>query len=213
MALIIDGYNLLNATDITGQYGAGSSLARTRLALLEFLADRLASTDRRTTVVVFDGRHAPPGLEPVVVHRGITVRFARPNREADDVIEELIRDSTSPRRLTVVSSDHRLHRAARRRRAMPIDSERWFQQFARRPVLPRESVDVPADRVPADTDMEIDQQELERWLAEFGGEYPAAENPPEPLDPAQQRPTASDLHNPFPPGYGEDLLRGEDSER
>ncbi|TVS10818.1 MAG: hypothetical protein EA424_24675 [Planctomycetaceae bacterium] len=209
MALIIDGYNLLNATDITGHCGTGSSLARTRLALLDFLADRLATTDRRTTVVVFDGRHAPPGLEPVVVHREITVRFARPNREADDVIEELIRENTSPKRLTVVSSDHRLHRAARRRRAVPIDSELWFQQFARRPVLPRESASVPSDTT--DMDVEIDRQELEHWLREFGGESPAPEKPQESLDPPQQPPTDSDLGNPFPPGYGEDLLRGEAS--
>jgi hypothetical protein len=37
----------------------------------------------------------------------------------------LIRKHSSPRALTVVSSDHRLHRAARRRRATPIDSDRW----------------------------------------------------------------------------------------
>ena len=33
-------------------------------------------------------------------------------------IEELIRKESAPRRLTVVSSDHRVQRAARRRKAM-----------------------------------------------------------------------------------------------
>ncbi len=209
MALIIDGYNLLNVTDIVGRGGPGSSLARARLALLDFLADRLTKPDRRTTVVVFDGRQSPPGLERVFVHREITVRFARSNQEADDVIEELIRNHTSPKRLTVVSSDHRLHRAARRRRAVPIDSERWFPQFARRPPFPPDSVRLPAD-TPADVDVEIDQRELQRWLREFGGESTAPDDSEETLDPPQQPPTESDVRNPFPPGYGEDLLRDED---
>ena len=38
MALLIDGYNLLNATGIFGQAGRGTELHRARLALLNFLA-------------------------------------------------------------------------------------------------------------------------------------------------------------------------------
>lgn len=163
MALIIDGYNLLNATTITGRGTAGTSLARARTALLDFLAERLTPEECRATTVVFDARNAPPGLEPVLEHRAITVRFARPHREADDLIEELIQSNTSPRRLTVVSSDHRLHRAARRRRATPIDSDVWFRQFSRRPVQPSRSVDLPDD-----VDAHLASPELEDWLRVFG---------------------------------------------
>src|SRR5262249_44389632 len=43
------------------------------------------------------------------------VRFAVGLDEADDLIELLIRRASSPRQLTVVSDDHRIQQAARRR--------------------------------------------------------------------------------------------------
>jgi uncharacterized protein len=205
MALIIDGYNLLNATGIAGGGTAGSSLAQSRAALLDFLAARLAVEDRRATTVVFDARNAPPGLAPVFSHRGITVRFARPHREADDLIEELIRSDTSPRRLTVVSSDHRLHRAARRRRATPIDSEVWFRQFERRPIQSSESVAMPEDAA-----AQLASAELDEWLRIFSDATVRPEGPPKPADRPPDRSAPSGFENPFPPGYAEDLLRSED---
>jgi uncharacterized protein len=204
MALIIDGYNLLNAASIVSRGGSRSSLARSRTALLDFLADRLAAADRRTTTVVFDGRHAPPGLEPVVRHRGITVRFARPDREADDVIEELIQRDSAPRRLTVVSSDHRLHRAARRRRAAPVDSDVWFRQFAQQPIQGEQAVDTPGD-----VEAELACPELDEWLRAFGEGAVEPQHRPAPPATRSQPATSSDFENPFPPGYAEDLLRGE----
>ncbi|MCL4207586.1 MAG: NYN domain-containing protein [Pirellulaceae bacterium] len=205
MALIIDGYNLLNATGIAGGGTAGSSLAQSRAALLDFLAARLAAADRYTTTVVFDGRNAPPGLAPTFIHRGITVRFARPHREADDLIEELIRSDTSPRRLTVVSSDHRLHRAARRRRATPIDSEVWFRQFEKRPIQPVESVAVPDEAA-----SQLASAELDEWLRIFSDATIRPESSSQPADRSVDESAPSGFENPFPPGYAEDLLRGDE---
>jgi uncharacterized protein len=206
MALIIDGYNLLNAaTDLANH---GGSLAQSRTILLDFLADRLNYEDRRATTVVFDGRHAPPGLEPVVLHRGITVRFARPHCEADDVIEDLIRKDNSPRRLTVVSSDHRLHRAARRRRAVPIDSDVWFRKFIRRPIQGDKSVAVPEDLEP-----ELASPELQQWLREYGDGSAEPPRRPGSKKPSQHPAAPTDFENPFPPGYAEDLLRDNDPSR
>jgi uncharacterized protein len=206
MTLIIDGYNLLNAAGVASPGGSGSSLARSRTALLDFLADRLTTSERRATTVVFDGRHAPPGLEPVVRHRGITVRFARPDLEADDVIEELIQRNTAPRRLTVVSSDHRLHRAARRSRAAPVDSDVWFRQIAQQPIQGEQSVDMP-DQVEA----ELACRELDEWLRTFGEGAVEAQQRPAPPKPRSEPATSSDFDSPFPPGYAEDLLRDEAS--
>jgi predicted RNA-binding protein with PIN domain len=64
-------------------------------------------------------------------YRGLTVRFASEYKDADELIERLIEADSAPRRLTVVSSDHRLQRAARRRRAHPIDSDRWYSEVSR----------------------------------------------------------------------------------
>jgi len=206
MALIIDGYNLLNVTGIVGRGTVGSSLARSRTALLDFLAARLAPEERRRTTVVFDARHAPPGLQATREHRGITVRFAGPDREADDLIEELIHRDTSPRRLTIVSSDHRLHRAARRRRAAPVDSDVWFRQFARRPIQASGPVDLPGD-LPSDAEMPVASPELDEWLRIFSENPAVPDRPPE--RPAESS-APHDLANPFPPGYAEDLLRSDD---
>lgn len=206
MSLIIDGYNLLNVSDIVGGGGSGSSLEQSRAALLSFLADRLTTEERRVTTVVFDARHAPPGLEPALDHHGITVRFARPHREADDLIEELIRADHAPRRLTVVSSDHRLHRAARRRKATPIDSDVWFRQFSRRAVQSDESVGVPEE-----SDAILTSEELDEWLRTFAEPQPKPQRAPERPKKSPEPPHPDDLENPFPPGYGEDLLDGEDS--
>ncbi|MCH5373356.1 MAG: NYN domain-containing protein, partial [Planctomycetes bacterium] len=204
MSLIIDGYNLLNASGIVASSDAGTSLHQSRSALLDFLANRLNREERRVTTVVFDARHAPPGLQPTYEYRDMTVRFARPHREADDLIEELICQNTSPRQLTVVSGDHRLHRAARRRRAMPIDSDVWFRRLARRSEQAADSVDLPDE-----ADTMLSAEEIEAWLRSFSDLRP---QPPQTSEPPgnSSRPTASgDFENPFPPGYGEDLLNGE----
>ena len=110
MSLVIDGYNLLEASGIVGGGRGPGGFERTRLALLDFLADSLDGRQLAGTVVVFDARAAPPGLPRQAEHRGIRVRFADRNSDADQEIERLIAEHTSPRRLTVVSSDHRLQR-------------------------------------------------------------------------------------------------------
>ena len=63
-------------------------------------------------VVVFD---AQKGAAPSVgrSHRGVLVQFAY-RRTADDLIEELLGAEPTPRDVTVVSNDGRLHEAARR---------------------------------------------------------------------------------------------------
>ena len=163
MALIIDGYNLLNATGVCGARGGARSFERSRQALLDLLADRLAPEERTATTVVFDAQAAPPGLPRSTQHRGIQVRFAPRCDEADDLIEALIRADTAPRKLTVVSSDHRVQRAARRRRARAVDSEVWFPEFLQRP-----RTDSPS---PADADAKpqgpLSEAEVAAWVRQF----------------------------------------------
>src|SRR5437868_13291162 len=108
MALLIDGYNLLNVTGIFGQAGPGTELHRTRLSLLNFLASSIDKRERRETVIVFDAAGAPPGLPRCLTHDGITVHFAQRHSDADEMIEELLEQCAAPRSLLVVSSDHRV---------------------------------------------------------------------------------------------------------
>src|SRR3990172_4944849 len=135
MPLLIDGYNLLHVSGIFGQGSALTELHRSREALLAFLATSIGPAERPHTTIVFDAAGAPPGLPQTLLHDGITVHFARDYADADAMLEDLIAACDTPRSLTVVSSDHRVQRAARRRRAKAVDSERWFAELCaeRRP--------------------------------------------------------------------------------
>jgi len=166
MPLLIDGYNLLHATGIFGQGTGPGGFERSRRALLEFLAQSLRLRERRSTTVVFDASQAPPGLPSQLSHEGITIYFSRHHTEADDLIEELIEAAKNPKRLTVVSSDHRLQRAARRRGAAAIDSHIWYhdlrQEVAAQAAAGERTLDKPEPN--------LSRAQVELWLREFGEE-------------------------------------------
>jgi hypothetical protein len=154
---LIDGYNLLHASGVFGTVGR-TSLESSREALLDWLGEVLSDAQRQRTVIVFDARDAPPGLPRSAKKHGLQIRFAPRGSEADDLVEELICNHSSPRALIVVSSDHRLHRAARRRRATPVDSDRWVAQVRR---------NRRDDEPESDRHVELDPEELKDLLDEF----------------------------------------------
>jgi uncharacterized protein len=220
MPILIDGYNLLHATGIVGRGRGPGGLERSRLALLNFLAESIDPAELAQTTVVFDASDAPAGLSRVVGHRGITVQFASQHAEADDLIESLIDDCTSPRRLVVVSSDHRIQRAARRRRAKTFDSDVWFVELLRARKERLSALPLTPER-PA---VPLLQEDVEYWIRQFGGESALAQlftqeshTPPTRKKRGRSKKSPRDaagptqggaqlLDNPFPPGYGEDLL-------
>lgn len=194
MALLIDGYNLLHVTGLVGR--AGSGLQGSREALLRFLASAIEPKELQETTIVFDAAEAPPGLPRTVTHEGMTVHYASDYDDADALIEELIAANNVPRSLTVVSSDHRLQRAARRRRAPFVDSDVWFADAVRRRDQSRRATAAPPRR-----DVHLTANEIDYWLAEFSDE--TATDAPRGQ---REKSHDGDPNNPFPPGYGEDLL-------
>ena len=154
---LIDGYNLLHASGVFGSVGR-TSLESSREALLDWLGEVLSDVERQRTVIVFDARDAPPGLPRSGKKHGLQIRFAPRGSEADDLLEELIRAHSSPRALIVVSSDHRLHRAARRRRATAVDSDRWVAQVRR---------NRSDDESDSERHVELEPEELKDLLDEF----------------------------------------------
>jgi predicted RNA-binding protein with PIN domain len=163
MPLIIDGYNLLNATGIVGGGSGPNVLERARRALLNFLAESLSADEVARTIVVFDAADPPPGRPRAVNYRGIDVRFAARLADADTLIEQLIGEETAPRRLTVVSSDHRVQRAARRRRCRAVDSEVWFAELLHERRRAREPLPAEPGK-PGGTPSAV---EIEYWLRQF----------------------------------------------
>jgi len=203
MSLIIDGYNLMHAAGIIALGSGAGSLERSRVALLNFIAENVAEAELATTTVVFDAAAAPPGLPRKLSHRGVTVHFSTGYNDADELIEELILQSTSPRKLTVVSSDHRLHRAARRRKAQPIDSDRWHLQV----LAERHQRELTQPSAPQKPAIPIASSEVEYWLKQFTEEpaqAPRFAPPPQVVKkaggaPKPIPPAAAPKRNPAPP--------------
>ena len=164
MALLIDGYNLLHATGIFGRGVGPGTLERSRRALLNFLVASIPDEELPKTTVVFDAKDAPPGLPKRLHHGGILVCFAESDDEADDLIEALIRKDSAPRRLTVVSSDHRLQRAARRRRAKAVDSDVWYESICRQESPRPPTRDAGGDLKP---DTPLSAEDVGHWLEAF----------------------------------------------
>lgn len=192
MALIIDGYNLLHGANLVGNGVGPRGLERSRQALLDFLVASLEPAELSKTTVVFDAASPPPGLPRRSVYQGIVVLFASAYDDADELIEELIKADSSPRRLTVVSSDHRLHKAAKRRRAKAIDSDLWYGEIIKRRNSRAKSK--PPDNKPASP---LPPHEVERWMKELG-QGPTKDSKNEAGDWPK-------IDNPFPPGYAEDV--------
>ena len=224
--LLIDGYNLLFATGVFASPAGPPTLQRTREALLQFLADNINAKLLARTVIVFDATQAPPGLPGEVAFAGMKVLFSRRGQEADELLEDLIAAHRAPRELLVVSSDHRVQRAARQRGAKYADSDQWLTTL-QRPAQPASPSSKPDDPL-------AHSAELQAWLAEFSDvdsrrlaptdAKPAASPPapaqqtapparppknrPRPPAGAEEKPAMPG--NPFPPGYGEDLLDEDD---
>jgi len=131
--LIIDGYNLMHAAGLGRRRFGPGDLERGRVRLLTLLCQRLESSTAADTTIVFDAPNRtehenrsdatePPLNQP----GGLSVRYSAAGRDADAEIERLLSTHSSPSQVLVVSSDHRLHKAAGGRRAKCVDSEKFL---------------------------------------------------------------------------------------
>lgn len=160
MRILIDGYNLMfeaGLLDKSRKLGP-KGLRKARRRFLEELADRLGPVDAHQTTVVFDASHAPADLPTGAAHKGIGVDFAD---DADERIEQLVAAHSHARDLTVVSTDHRVRRAAERRKARALTADAFWTkietQRRRRPPEPN----VPERPGP------LSAEESAFWVHEF----------------------------------------------
>ncbi len=196
MDTIVDGYNLIFCCGWEGTAKTSLALEQARNRLIRELAERIPVESRAHLTIVFDAKKTPvKETQREYTASGFQVVFASDHEEADSLIEELIRTHAAPKSLTVVSNDNRLKTAARRRKAISVDCESWLRQLERGAATPPPP-DLPVQKQVAGLE-QVD------WLAEFGFD----ENEDLEVDETSGKPLQEpDVFNPFPPGYGDDLI-------
>ncbi|MGE3317335.1 MAG: NYN domain-containing protein [Planctomycetaceae bacterium] len=174
--LVIDGYNLLHAAGMARKKYADGQLQNARRRLLIYLAAHLTEAERERTTVVFDAGDAPSGVARQMIVESMSVEFAPPGGDADSLIEQILQSHSAPRSVRVVSSDHRLQKAARRRRAAFVDSDRFVEELDHRGPAADPSAREPAGDIASNPkfDGTLSEDETEKWLKLFG-EIPEAE--------------------------------------
>lgn len=198
MDLIIDGYNLLHVTGIFADTVGPSALNSLHARFVAFLASSLPPDQSARTTVVFDAKGRRATARREIRQQGIKIVYAARDEEADSVIRELVQKHFSPRNLTVVSSDHQVQRAARRRRATAVDSDCFFREVLRS----QREREAPARHEPEKPPEKLAAQDVEQWMRLFGigAHDPTAANtgPRQEHDPRQGQ---SPLDEVFPPEY------------
>ncbi len=153
---LIDGNNLMFAlSEVHGEVG--------RQGLCRLLCDLAAAAQR--VHVVFDGP-PPDGPANQGDQTSLTVDYAG-GRTADAIILEHIAAESAPRRLTVVSTDREIRKAARRRRCGVQTSEQFARMLLRVIQAKRTAKSRRADE-PKEKRSGLNDQQTRNWLREFG---------------------------------------------
>ena len=170
MPYLIDGYNLYHAACKFSEEFSHI----TPQTLCKLIAEDMRHL-RDYATIVFDGRQ-PRGMSLAIEPTGyVKIIYSGPAREADELLEKLIRKNTAPRRLVMVSSDNRLRREARRRRAASVKAHDYLTTLQRRREQPPR---IPAE--PPEKRHGLPNGELDQWLEMFGFD------PEQPYDPTDR---------------------------
>jgi len=153
--IIIDGYNLLHSIHKANE----DSDAISDVQLCRIVDIFLTQTGQKGEII-FDGT-GPPDKSRFDNMKKLEVFFAGRGRDADTVIENKIKASTAPKRLTVVSSDRRVLQAARTRKATIIKSNIFWNTLQRQ--LSRKRT----VREPAAKRQGLSESETKQWLKFF----------------------------------------------
>jgi hypothetical protein len=162
LPVVIDGNNLLFAArEIEA---AGPPVTR---AMLCKRVGLWAERHKIHVRIVFDGAKPPAPTARLISHRAVQVSFSGIARTADEVIIKYLSDYSAARRLRVVSSDHAIARAARRRRAKSIESDKFWRRIRRELVVRFMEEQEPIEKKEG---LRPDARAV--WLREFGIDDP-----------------------------------------
>jgi predicted RNA-binding protein with PIN domain len=155
--LIIDGYNLLHSV----QNLLDQPSDFTDVQLCRIINEYIYRTKKRGSII-FDG--VGPKIKDVFNNLiNLEVVFSGTSREADDVIEKLILESTGPKNLIVVSSDRRIKTAAGKRKATAVDCVEFWTEVIKQLEKKKKKAAEPQEKF-----VGISEAETEYWLREFG---------------------------------------------
>lgn len=167
---LIDGYNLLFQSDLVGRGRGPKWLERARHRLSQLLLRTLTTSELEGTHVVYDATRSITGQTADAESTGApTVSFASEHPEADDLLEELIRAHPHPKTLLVVSSDNRIRRCAKARRAKTMRSDEFLDHLQ----SIRGDVDAPPENPSVDekkSDAPLSSADVSYWLERFNDE-------------------------------------------
>ncbi len=198
--LLVDAYNVLHhplalremphdsgPAELAGLIAAGRHRRSKALLICDGMPNRMAPFAHQDAELRF---HV----------EGSELIYAGPGRDADSLIERLIEAETAPRRLTVVSSDRRIQKAARRRRARVMPSDDFIGALIRDADQASRAWSRPAFT----TEVPLSPQAIRYWKDLF--KIDEADLPPEALEPARPMPEV-------PPANSKDQLTHPEPEK
>jgi len=153
---IIDGHNLLHSIVKIGE--DAESISDVQLC---YVVGRYLKAIGETGQIVFDGT-GPQDKSRFDNIENLEVFFAGMGNDADTLIEDKIRASTAPKRLSMVSSDRRLRDAARARKATIVKSQVFWNNIRKQLKQKKTIKEPPAKR------LGLNQSETKQWLKYFG---------------------------------------------
>ena len=215
MRILIDGYNLLHEIGFHGDLSESGELEVARVRMLDKLSEYLTEEERRNTIIIFDAGSRSPKLDRQYTRHSIQVEFAVDYLDADAKIQELIRSNNVPKQLLVISSDHRIQRTAKARRANFLDSDQWLdllesrsesdetETVAKAPSKTEPQNDYWMELFSSVSVKELNEELNSSDLSDVDEDEDEGEDGSSDGD---DKPSMADDLDIFPPGYGEDLL-------
>jgi predicted RNA-binding protein with PIN domain len=153
---IIDGHNLLHSIQkVDEDSGSISDVQLCRII------GRYLKLTGQSGEIIFDGTgpRDKSGFDNIIE---VEVFFAGLGTDTDTVIEDKIIASTAPKRLIIVSSDRRLRKAARARKATSVKSE-VFWNNVRKQLSRKKAIKEPSGKRRG-----LSESETKQWLEFFG---------------------------------------------
>ena len=146
-------------------------LERAREQLLTLVIKDLPESWRSETTIVFDALEPPEFLPDSYQRNGVHIVFARDYQDADEMIIEMVQNAQRGATVVVISSDHRIQAAVRRRHFIYRDSDQWYFGDMQ---LPERSPSADSDKASNNTpekpspDAPLSKEETDYWLRFFG---------------------------------------------